>query len=104
MKDVSDYLRRMFAAIFLCPVALSFWLVLGNFGFSPDRFMQFLGSLGQSYAAMDADGQIAFLFQALFGWASLAFVFMLISFVVNPPRFRYTIKKAGGKQAVSVVE
>lgn len=104
MKDVSDYLWRMFMAIFLCPVAASFWLTFGSFGFNPGRFMLFIGSLGQHYAVLDTDGQIAFLLQGLLGWSALAFVFLLISFVVNPPRFRYTLNKSSGKPAVSVVQ
>lgn len=104
MKDVSDYLWRMFMAIFLCPVAASFWLAFGSFGFEPGKFMLFIGSLGQHYAALDADGQIAFLFQGLFGWSALAFVFLLVSFVVNPPRFSYTLNTSSGKAAVSVVQ
>ena len=103
MKDVSDYLWRMFMAIFLCPVAASFWLALGSFGFNPGKLMLFVGSLGQQYAALDTDGQIAFLLQGFFGWSALAFVFLLISFVVNPPRFSYSLDKSCGKAAVSVV-
>lgn len=104
MKDVYDYLRRMFMAILLCPVAVAFWLAFGMSGFSPDKFMNFLGALGQRYASMNAAGQSAFLLQVLFGWAVLAFVFMLISFVVSPPRFGYILRKKGDKAVVSVVQ
>jgi hypothetical protein len=104
MKDVSDYLWRMFMAIFLCPVAASFWLAFGNFGFDPGQFMLSVGSLGQHYVALDADGQVAFIFQGLFGWSALAFLFLLISFVANPPRFSYALNKRSGKAAVSVVQ
>ena len=104
MKDVYDYLRRMFMAIFLCPVAVMFWLAFAFYGFSPGGFMQFLGALGRDYAVMDSDGQIAFLFQILFGWAVLAFAFLLLSFVTSPPRFAYILKKKDGKPMVSVVE
>lgn len=104
MKDVYDYLRRMFMAILFCPVAAAFWLAFGMSGFSPDKFMQFLAALGQRYAAMDAAGQSAFLLQVLFGWAVLAFVFMLLSFVVSPPRFAYILRKKGNKAVVSVVQ
>lgn len=104
MKDISDYLWRMFMAIFLCPVAASFWLAFGSFGFDPGRLMLFIGAQGQHYVALDGDGQIAFLLQVLFGWAALAFVFMLISFVVNPPRFSYALNKKCGKADVSVVQ
>jgi len=102
MKDVSDYLWRMFMAIFLCPVAAFFWLAFGSFGFEPGRFMLFVGLQGQHYAALNASGQMAFLLQGLFGWLALAFVFLLVSFVVNPPRFSYSLDKRGGKAAVSV--
>ena len=104
MKDVYDYLRRMFMAILLCPVAAAFWLGFGMSGFGPDGFMHFLGALGQRYSAIDAAGQSAFLLQVLFGWAVLAFVFMLISFVVSPPRFGYILRKKGDKAEVSVVQ
>ncbi len=104
MKDVSDYLWRMFVAIFLCPVAASFWLAFGSFGFDPGRLMLFIGLQGQHYAALDPDGQTAVILQGLFGWAALAFVFLLISFVVNPPRFSYTLNKKNGKSDVSVVQ
>lgn len=104
MKDVSDYLRRMFMAIFLCPVAASFWLVFGSFGFDPGRLMLFIGLQGQRYVALDSDGQTAFILQGLFGWSALAFVFLLVSFVVNPPRFSYALNKKSGKSAVSIVQ
>jgi len=104
MRDIIDYLQRMFVAIFLCPVAGAFWLMFGSAGFSPDKFMQALVAMGQNYAAMGAESKTEFLFQLLFGWAALAFVFMLISFVSNPPRFGYILKKKGGKPAVSVLE
>lgn len=104
MKDVYDYLRRMFMTVLLCPVAAAFWLAFGLSGFSPDRLMHFLGTLGQRYAAMDAVGQSSFLLQVLFGWVVLAFVFMLISFVVSPPRFRYILRKKGDKAVVSIVQ
>ena len=103
MKDVYDYLRRMFMAIFLCPVSVVFWLAFGISGFSPGGFMAFLGSLAQRYAAMNADGQSTFMLQILFGWAVLAFMIMLISFLVSPPRFGYILKKKHGKPEVSVV-
>ncbi len=104
MKDVSDYLWRMFMAIFLCPVAATFWLALGSFGFNPGNFLQFIGTLGQRYAAMDSEAQITVVLQGFFCWAILAFVFLLISFAVNPPRFNYVLTKKNGKMAVSVVE
>lgn len=104
MKDVTDYLWRMFVAIFLCPVAVSFWLAFGIFGFDPGRFMLFIGLQGQHYVALGTDGQITFLFQVLFAWSALAFLFLLVSFVVNPPRFSYSLKKRSGKAAVSVVQ
>ena len=104
MKDVSDYLWRMLVAIFLCPVAFSFWLAFGSFGFDPGGFMLFIGLQGQHYVTLDSDGQMVFLLQALFGWAALAFVFMLISFVVNPPRFRYAFNRKRGKPDVTVVQ
>lgn len=102
MKDVSDYLQRMFIAIFLCPVAASFWLAFGSFGFDPGRLMLYIGLQGQYYAGLDPDGQTTFLLQGLFGWSALAFVFLLISFVVNPPRFSYALNKKSGKSGVSV--
>lgn len=104
MKDVYDYLRRMGMAIFLCPVSVGFWLAFGMSGFRPGQFMHFLGEQAQNYAAMDASGQGAYLFQVGLGWAVLAFVFMLISFVVLPPRFGYVLRKEDGKAVVAVVE
>lgn len=104
MKDVSDYLGRMFAAIFLCPVAAAFWLAITSFGFNLGKLMLFIGALGQHYVSLDSDSQIAFILQGLFGWSALAFVFLLISFVVKPPRFSYSLDKArSGRAAVSVV-
>lgn len=104
MRDVSDYLWRMFVAIFLCPVAAVFWLAFGSFGFDPGRFMLFIGLQGQRYVALGADGQTTAILQGLFGWAALAFVFLLISFVVNPPRFSYALNKKSGRSAVSIVQ
>lgn len=102
MKDVRDYLSRMAVAIFLCPVAVAFWLTFASAGFSPDGFMQMLGGLGQRYAAMGVEAQHAFLLEVLFGWAVLAFAAMLLSFVVNPPHFSYTLGKKDGRQSVAV--
>lgn len=104
MKDVSDYLWRMASAIFLCPIAAAFWLAFAASSFSPGNFLQFIGSLGQSYAAMDAEGRVTVILQTLFSWAILAFVFLLISFAVNPPRFNYILTQKNGKKTVSVVE
>lgn len=104
MKDVSDYLGRMFAAIFLCPVAAAFWLGFASFGFNLGKFMMFVGSVGQQYVAMDFDSQITAIIQGLFGWSALAFVFLLISFVAKPPRFSYSLNKVRrGRSGVSVV-
>lgn len=103
MKDVYDYLWRMTMAIFLCPVAIAFWLAFGVSGFSLGNFMGFLGALSQRYAEMDAAGQSAFMLQLLFSWAVLAFVIMLVSFLVSPPRFGYILRKKHGRPEVSVV-
>ena len=104
MKDVSDYLGRMFAAIFLCPVAAAFWLGFTSFGFNLGEFLLFIGSLGQQFVAMDSDTQITSIIQGLFAWSALAFVFLLISFVVKPPRFSYSLNKVRtGRSAVAVV-
>lgn len=101
MKEVSDYLQRMFMAVFLCPVAVVFVLTFGVSGFSPGEFMHFLGSLGQLYTSMDVDGQHALLSQGLFGWAVLAFVFVLVSYVVNPLG---SLDETDGSSAASVAE
>jgi len=104
MKEVSDYLRHMFMAVFLYPVAAVFVLAVVFSGFNLGEFMQFLGSLGQLYASMDVDGQHTLLSQGLFSWAVLAFVFVLVSYAVNPPNFRAEFNKADGNTVVSVVE
>lgn len=102
MKDVRDYLLRMAVAIFLGPVAVAFWLAFASAGFSPDGFMQMLGGLAQRYAAMGVEAQHSFLLEVLFGWAVLAFAAMLISFVVKPPHFAYTLRKKDGRPSVAV--
>lgn len=104
MKDVYDYLRRMFMAIFLCPVAVAFWLSFIYSGLSPDRYIHLLGSLASIYSRMSSADQGTLLVQLLFGWAVLAFAFMLISFVTSPPRFGYVLKKKNGHAVVSLVE
>jgi hypothetical protein len=104
MKDVSDYLIRMAVAIFLCPVAVAFWLAIAAAGFSPGGLMQMMGGLAQRYAAMGAEVQQTFLLEVLFGWAALAFVAMLISFVVKRPHFGYILKKKDGKPSVAVTQ
>jgi len=104
MKDLSDYLQRIFMAVFLCPVAVVFVLAFGFSGFSPGEFMHFLGSLGQLYGSMDVDGQHALVSQGLFGWAVLAFVFVLVSYAVNPPNFSSSFNEIDGSPAVSVAE
>lgn len=103
MKDVYDYLWRMVMAILLCPVAIAFWLAFGVSGFSLGGFLGFLGALAQRYAEMDGAGQSAFMLQLLFSWAVLAFVIMLVSFLVSPPRFGYILRKKDGRPEVSVV-
>lgn len=104
MKDVSDYLRRMVMAVFLCPVAVVFVLAFGFSGFSPAEFMHFLGALGQLYTSMDVDGQHALLSQGLFSWAVLAFVFVLVSSAVNPPNFGGSLNETDGQSVVPVAE
>lgn len=104
MKDVSDYLRHMFMAVFLYPVAAVFVLAVVFSGFSPGEFMHFLSSLGQLYTAMDVDGQHTLFSQGLFSWAVLAFVFVLVSYAVNPPSFSGIRNETNDKAAVSVVE
>lgn len=104
MKDLSDYLWRVVMAVFLCPVAVVFVLAFEFSGFSPGEFMHFLGSLEPLYTSMNADGQPALLSQGLFGWAVLAFVFVLVSYAVNPPSFSGGLNEIDGSPAVSVVE
>lgn len=104
MKDVFNYLRRMFMAIFLCPVAVLFALVFVVSGFSPVEFMHFFVALGQLYTSMDVDGQHALLSQGLFSWAVLAFVFVLVSYAVNPPNFRGSLSEIEGSTVMPVVE
>lgn len=104
MKDISDYLIRMAVAIFLFPVAVAFWLVFAGVGFSLGGLMQMLGELAQRYAAMGMDERQMFLLELLFSWAVLAFVAMLISFVVKRPHFGYILKKKDGKPTVAVIQ
>jgi hypothetical protein len=104
MHDVIDYLRRLFYAVFLCPAAAAFWVSFGLSGFSVGDYLAFLGALSNHYAALDADGQGAFVFQAFAGWSVLAFVFLLLTFAVNPPRFRYELKEEGDHKVVSVID
>lgn len=104
MRDVYDYLRRLVYAVFLCPAAALFWISFGLSGFSVGGYLSFLGALSRHYAALDPDGQSAFVFQAFAGWGVLAFVFLLLTFAVNPPRFRYELKEKGDHKVVSVIE
>lgn len=104
MKDVYDYLRRMFMAIFLCPVAAAFWLAFIYSRLSPDRFLHLLGALGSNYSAMTVADQGTFLAQVFFGWGVLAFAFMLISYLTSPPHFHYVLRKRNGHAEVSVVD
>lgn len=104
MRDVSEYLRRVVMAVFLCPVAVVFMLTFGFSGFSPGEFMHFFGLLGQFYTSMDAGGHHALLSQGLFSWAVLGFVFVLVSYVVNPPSLSGSLKEIDASPAMSVVE
>lgn len=104
MHDIYDYLRRLFFAVILCPAAALFWVSFGLSGFSVGGYLSFLGALSRHYAALDPDGQGAFLFQSIAGWGVLAFVFLLLTFAVSPPHFRYELKDEGDHKAVSVIE
>lgn len=104
MQDVYDYLRRLFFAVFLFPAAALFWIGFGLSGFNVGGYLSYLGALSRHYAALDPDGQGAFVFQAIAGWGVLAFVFLLLTFALNPPRFRYQLKEEGEHKVVSVID
>lgn len=104
MKDVRDYLRRLFAAIFLCPVAAGAWVLFAYCGFSFGEFLAFLAALSQEYALMDADARLITDLEVLAGWAVLAFGFLFLSYVTNPPRFDYRLRKEGDHWIANVVE
>jgi len=47
-----------------------------------------------------------FMFQFIGGWGSLAFLFLLITFAFNPPKFNYVLKRQGqaaNRQRFSVI-
>lgn len=103
MPDVKDYLRRMFAAIFLCPIATAFWIGFALTGFSFDALMLEMGAWSQQYAAMATDAQAVLHMQVLFFWGILAFAYLLLSFVTTPPRFDYRLKKENDHWVTNVV-
>lgn len=102
MRDVTDYLKRLLFSIFLCPVAAGFYFLAANAGFSIEGFLSLMSSTYQHYMQLDDNGRAAFAFQVYAGWAVLAFVFMLTTFAVNPPRFVYELRRRGGKEEVVV--
>jgi hypothetical protein len=102
MVDVLDYTSRLFSAVFLCPVAASSWVLFALSGFSLTGLFIKLGGYGQYIALMDPEEFGVFMFQFLGGWASLAFLFLLISFAFKPPKFNYVLKRRGQRQEVSI--
>lgn len=102
MVDVLDYTRRLFAAVFLCPVAAAFWVLFAASGFSLTSFFTMCAGFGQTISVMSPDEFGVFMFQFIGGWASLAFLFLLITFAFNPPKFNYVLKRHGQQQRVSV--
>lgn len=102
MIDVFDYLRRMVSAVLLCPVAVAFWGLFVMSGFSLTNLLTLCGNIGQSLIAMSPEAYGVFLFQFLGGWASLAFLFLLMTFAFNPPKFNYDLKRKGEHHGVSV--
>ena len=102
MVDVLDYTRRLFAAVFLCPVAAAFWVLFAASGFSLTSFFTMCAGFGQAISLMAPDEFGIFMFQFIGGWGSLAFLFLLITFAFNPPKFNYVLKRQGQQQIVSV--
>jgi len=49
MVDVLDYTRRLFAAVFLCPVAAAFWVLFAASGFSLTSFFTMCAGFGQAH-------------------------------------------------------
>jgi hypothetical protein len=100
--DVLDYLRRLVAAVFLYPVAVAFWVLFGMAGFSPTKLFILCGKLGQSFAAMAPDDQGTLVLQFLGSWGILAFLFLLMTFAFEPPKFYYDLRRKGHHHEVGI--
>jgi hypothetical protein len=103
MQDVRDYLARLFAAVFLCPVAVGVWIAFIAAGFDFGAFLSLLAQIHAYYMGLDADGQLVFKLEVLGGWAVLAFGFMFLSYLTNPPRFNYRLEKKGDQLVTDVI-
>ena len=104
MKDKLDYLRRLLFAALLCPMAIAFWVGFGLSGFNLDAFMVFLAEAGQYYTVLDAEAQAFFRLEVYAVWAVLTFGALVMTFVVNPPRFDYVLRKKGDRWETRIIE
>lgn len=103
MQDVRDYLARLFAAVFLCPVAVGVWIAFIAAGLDFGAFLSLLADIHARYIGLDADAQLVFKLEVLGGWAVLAFGFMFLSYLTNPPRFHYRLEKKGDQWVTDVI-
>ncbi|MFN3593359.1 MAG: hypothetical protein ACK4TK_01585 [Thiobacillaceae bacterium] len=103
MQDVRDYLARLFAAVFLCPVAVGVWIAFIAAGFDFGGFLALLSDIHSYYVGLDAQGQLIFKLEVIGGWAALALGFMFLSYLTNPPRFSYRLEKKGDQWVTDVI-
>lgn len=103
MQDVRDYLARLFAAVFLCPVAVGVWIAFIAAGLDFGAFLSLLAQIHAHYIGLDGEAQLVFKLEVLAGWAVLAFGFMFLSYLTNPPRFNYRLEKKGDQWVTDVV-
>ncbi|MCU0841394.1 MAG: hypothetical protein MUC79_06705 [Thiobacillaceae bacterium] len=104
MRDIRDYLRRLSVAVLLCPVATAAWLGFMLAGFDIGAFLALLGDLNERYAALDSAAQQDFRLHVYAGWAVLAFGYLLITYVVSPPRFDYRLRRRNDHWVTDVVK
>ena len=93
MIDVLDYLRRLFVAIFVVPAAFAFWVLFATSTFSLPQLILLAKTIGENYITLSAPEQNLLVVQIVFGWLTLAFLCVLMSFTFNPPKFAYRLKR-----------
>lgn len=103
MIDVIDYLRRLFFAVLVYPAASVFGVLFTLSGFSPTESMLLVNGISDNFAAAEME-QGKLVLEMMVSWGLLAVFFLLMSFSVEPPRFRYALKPNGRHYKVSILQ
>jgi hypothetical protein len=92
MIDVFDYLRRLSLAVVVYPAITALAVLAGLSGLRLDEFIPRVSWLAGSISASSAgDGRL--LLELLVYWALLSFICFLATYIAQPPRFHYTLRR-----------